>query len=243
MNNVHQVRRLPAAGVSALTLVLVALASGCGAPDTSDPLAEIADRYLRLATALTTSDPQSASGDTAAAATGVAASGPSDLDAIATQATDAIARLDRMDASTATAARRQWLRAQLTAVATRARQQNGATLSLVDELRDLYGVDPPGAELQDVGEARQRLERLLPGAGSAAARLDDFDATVVVPAPRLPALFERALEECRARTRDMVALPSDESVTVKYVVGESWSGFSRYEGHGYSVVSVNTDTR
>ena len=87
---------------------------------------------------------------------------------------------------------------------------------------------------------RQEIARLLPGTGDAAARLDAFEQQVIVPAPRVPAVFERALAECRARTRALVTLPPDESVSVTYVVGESWSGFSAYRGHGRSEVSVNT---
>lgn len=222
--------------------IAVALAAACARQTPPDPLDAIASQYITLATALMQRDAGAASGDTAPATVSPAtATPPMSLADLAAQAGATRARLGGLAHTDTTAARRRWLDAQLRAVEARARQLDGATLSLDDELRELYAVSLPArhdAELEDA--VRRRLEALLPGPGPAAARLDAFESDVVVPAPRLPAVFERALQECRTRTRRTVNLPADDSVSVKYVVGEAWSGFSSYQGHGRSVVSVNT---
>lgn len=156
-------------------------------------------------------------------------------------AADTLARLDRIGATDATRPRQQWLRAQLRALAARGDQQRGATLSAEDELRQLYGVGPLVSwEADASSQVRDQLDRLLPGTGDSSVRLENFEAMVTVPRPLLPAVFERALAECRMATRTQVPLPSHEAVSVRYIVDAPWSGFSTYQGNGQSLVTVNT---
>ena len=61
-----------------------------------------------------------------------------------------------------------------------------------------------------------------------------------MPADRLPAVFDRALAACRARTLSHVELPPTESIAVEYVRGAAWSGYSSYLGNGRSRLQVNT---
>jgi hypothetical protein len=84
------------------------------------------------------------------------------------------------------------------------------------------------------------LARRLPGTGTAATRLAAYDARFFVPEDRLAVVFERALEECRQRTRAQLDLPDGERVTVTYVTGRPWSGFSRFMGGGHSLIEINT---
>ncbi|MFN7916453.1 MAG: hypothetical protein U0Q55_14020 [Vicinamibacterales bacterium] len=230
------------AGLSlACTLVLGPLMGGCARTPTPSPLDRIALEYVDLANALMRLDPQAASGDTASEGLTGPNSTLAEANDIAEGAADAQRRLDALPAGGISGARRRWLRAQLRGVAARARQQLDGPLSLQDELLQFYGVSGPSEpERGLLDDTRQAIDRLLPGSGDAAARLEAFEADLMVPAPRLPAVFERALAECRARTAARMSLPPGESVTVKYVVGEPWSGFSTYHGHGRSVVSVNT---
>lgn len=202
------------------------------------PLDRIARQYVALAQASMQQDPQAASGDTTVPDVHLTAStGRS----IATDAADTLSDLERLPADARTDARRRWLRAQLRALAARAAQRAGTALPLQDEMRTLYAVrEPPLDRPEHFAQVRQEIERLLPGPGDGAARLDAFEQRVTVPAPRVPAVFERALAECRARTRTRITLPPGEAVSVRYVVGESWSGFSAFLGQGRSEVSVNT---
>jgi len=51
----------------------------------------------------------------------------------------------------------------------------------------------------------------------------------------------RAVDECRRRTLEHVALPGDAGVTVEYVHETPWSAFTRYRGRGRSTTQVNRD--
>ena len=227
-------------------LLAVALSVACS-PNrtvpaaTPTPIDDAAREYLRLAGQLTAQDAHSASGDSVSAPTLPAASAaPLSFNDIAAQARAAATTLAAAPPD-ADRARRDWLVAHLTAVGTRATMKSGARLTLREELSGLFGIaDAPAPAVADALEAtRAALLRQLPGAGSPGARLDAFDQQALVPAERMPQVFDRALDECRTRTRRLLPLPDAESVTVSYVRGEPWSGFSAYLGVGLSRIDVN----
>jgi hypothetical protein len=63
----------------------------------------------------------------------------------------------------------------------------------------------------------------------------------VIPRERLDATFKAAIDGCRARTLEHVALPAGESFKVEYVTNKSWSGYNWYQGGFRSLIQVNTD--
>jgi hypothetical protein len=87
---------------------------------------------------------------------------------------------------------------------------------------------------------RAQLERLLPGHGELAARYAAFDRMFLIAPDRLPAVFARAVEGCRAVTRAHLTLPPDERIDVEYAPVLAWSAFTRYEGVFKSRISINT---
>jgi hypothetical protein len=159
-------------------------------------------------------------------------------------ANDAIAAARRLrnlpEAAADVDLRARNLIAQLDAVAMRARQLNGERLAFADEMHGLFGVLPPAVhELANVNAVRAALERLLPGPGSLAERVADFESRFVIPPDKFEAVFGRALEGCRARTVARVELPAGEGVTVQYVSHRPWSGYTRYVGSYRSIVQIN----
>ena len=62
-----------------------------------------------------------------------------------------------------------------------------------------------------------------------------------IPRTRLDATFKAAIDGCRSRTLAHITLPADESFTVEYVTGKSWSGYNWYQGNYRSLIQVNTD--
>jgi hypothetical protein len=50
-----------------------------------------------------------------------------------------------------------------------------------------------------------------------------------------------ALDVCRRRTLEYIALPAGESVELSFVRYKPWSAFSRYLGHAHSLIQVNLD--
>ena len=131
--------------------------------------------------------------------------------------------------------------AQLTAMEARAEQLSGARLTWPDETARLIGDLPDWpADGSADANALRALDRLLPGRGPLPARFAAFEEHFAVPPDRLSAVLNRALTLCREATLTHVVLPPDEHLEVEYVPGASWSGFSRYQGHGRSIMQVNT---
>jgi hypothetical protein len=150
------------------------------------------------------------------------------------------------------APRRAFLLGQLQAIASRIDVVQGARPTFDEEARVLFGLDPRDAGARpDAGAAepsgagrpaaiRAALDRRLPGHGDLAARLDAFDRQFQVPADRIATVFARALDGCRAVTRDHVALPDRERVSVEYASDLPWAAFTRYQGQFVSRIVVNT---
>jgi hypothetical protein len=106
------------------------------------------------------------------------------------------------------------------------------------EARLIYGVKPSPRDDRHSTEALQTLEKLLPGPGSLAARVGRFRDRFVIPPGRRAAVFERALAECRGRTRAKWRLPAAEKLNVEWTsdVDAAWH---RYEGRNRSTLRLN----
>ena len=139
------------------------------------------------------------------------------------------------------ARRLAFLIAQLTAAQTRLRMIQGERLSFADEARGLYGVTPDIRPLTEYEPVLASIERLVPGSGPLADRVDAFQGRFVIPRDRLDAVMRAAIDECRRRTVGHIALPEGEAFTLEFVTGRSWSGYNWYQGHYRSLIQVNTD--
>jgi hypothetical protein len=72
-------------------------------------------------------------------------------------------------------------------------------------------------------QERAELERLLPGPGDHPRALRRVRPRFLIPRNRLPAVLSRAIEGCRAATREHVTLPAGEGVDVEFVPDLAWS--------------------
>jgi hypothetical protein len=166
-------------------------------------------------------------------------------------------------------ARRLFLLRQTRAIVSRIDIVRGARPSFSAEARTLFGLGQDGsasaayaasasapealrrdrsarpAYAADAASARQASEvyaelgRLLPGTGDLLARYAAFDGRFLIPRDRLPAVLSRAIEGCRAATREHVTLPPGERVDVEYVPDLAWSAYTRYQGHATSRIQIN----
>jgi hypothetical protein len=137
--------------------------------------------------------------------------------------------------------RKRFLIAQLTAARHRLRLLQGERLSFAEEARGIYGVALNLRPLSDYDPILARIERLVPGPGPLAERVDAFMDRFVIPAARLDAVMRAAIAECRRRTVAHIPLPADEAFTLEFVTGRSWSGYNWYQGNYRSLIQVNTD--
>ena len=145
------------------------------------------------------------------------------------------------DGDSLDARRVRFLAAQLTAAATRLRMLQGEKLSFADEAKGLFGVAPEIKPLTAYDPVLARIDALVPGSGPLAERVDAFQNRFNIPADRLKPVFDAAIAECRRRTLGHIALPKNESFTLEFVTGKSWSGYNYYKGNAHSLIQVNTD--
>jgi hypothetical protein len=145
-------------------------------------------------------------------------------------------RLDPMERR-----RRDFLLAQLKAASTRLAMMQGAKFTFADEAERLFGVRPELKPLSDYDPVLARIERLVPGKGALADRVDAFHERFTIPKDRLEPVMRAAIAECRRRTLEHIALPAKERFTLEFVTGKSWGGYNWYKGDSNSLIQINTD--
>ena len=165
---------------------------------------------------------------------------------LASEASSLVARMEAVPepADAMLRLRRTYLTRQLQAVNARVAMLGGKKLTFDEESQALYDAVAPVNTEEHFRAVRDELDRVLPGKGSSASLLDRYEAfrkEFTVPKEKVDAVFRAAIGECRDRTTRHLSLPADESFTVEYVTGKSWSGYNWYQGHYKSLIQVNTD--
>jgi hypothetical protein len=139
------------------------------------------------------------------------------------------------------ARRVRFLLAQLTAAGTRLRMLQGEKLSFDQEALGLFGVHPRLQPLSAYDPVLASIDKLVPGKGALAERVDAFQERFTIPRQRLEPVFRAAIAECRARTVRHIPVPGGERFDLGFVTGKSWSGYNYYKGNYVSRIEVNTD--
>jgi hypothetical protein len=231
---------LPAAKQVCLSLTIAVCLSACrGSPTAA--LDAAAEFYVRAALALGERDADSLDiyyGPGAWRADARARHLP--LDDIRAATVPFIASLDGRPFDNAEAeARRLFLLRQTRAIVSRVDIVRGARPPFAEEVRTLFGLEWQDRRDGQENAIRAQLERLLPGPGDLSARYAAFDRRFLVPRDRLAAVMSRAIDGCRAATREHVALPPGERVDVEYVPDLAWSAYARYQGQATSRIQIN----
>lgn len=138
-------------------------------------------------------------------------------------------------------ARARSLRAMLVAARTRLRMMTGQRLSFAEEAAGQFATTPVLQPLSHYDAILTGLERLVPGEGPLAVRVDAFNDRYTIPTNRLRPVFEAAIAECRRRTLRHFTLPEGESFTMEFVTDQPWSGYNYYQGNYRSLIQINTD--
>jgi hypothetical protein len=133
------------------------------------------------------------------------------------------------------------LRGMLIAADTRLQMLQGTKFSFDDEARGQFATVPDLKPLSHYDPVLASLEKLIPGEGELAGRVDAFNERYVIPNDRLQSVFGAAIAECKKRTAEHIALPVGENFTMEFVTGKTWSGYNYYKGGYKSLIQVNTD--
>jgi hypothetical protein len=134
-----------------------------------------------------------------------------------------------------------WLRDQAAGLRTYAGVLAGEACSYADEVEGCYGLRPVRTDEAVFEEAHERLDELLPGEGTLAERYERWESSTRVPAELIEPTMAAVIEEARAATRRLVALPEGEGVAVEVVHDGPWVAFCDYQGDLRSRISVNVD--
>ena len=131
----------------------------------------------------------------------------------------------------------------LAAIAARVDLLTGVRLSYDAESRAFFGVAPETADDPRPGDTQAAIADIVGRGERLVDRYAAFAERFTIPADRVPAVMQAAIDACRQRTLAHVALPPGERVTLELVRDKPWSAFSRYRGDGLSVIQINTDFR
>src|SRR5438128_227130 len=134
-----------------------------------------------------------------------------------------------------------WLRDQVVGLRTYAGVLAGESGSYADEVEGCYGVRPSYTDEAVFTAAHERLEELLPGDGPLAERYERWQDSIRVPTEQVERTVAAVIEEARAWTRRLVALPDGEGVVLEIVRDRPWWAFCSYLGDLRSRIVVNVD--
>lgn len=211
-----------------------------GLPEGADPLAEVAERYVKLVLAVGRHDPgfvDAYYGPPAWKAESERGE-PKPLQDLLAEASALLAATRRAPLSP----RQAFLDRQLVAVDAHLRRLGGERMSLAKEARLLFDIDPPAVDPKVLERAGATLSAVLPGNGDVESRMEAFRKRYQVPPERLEAVVDLTLAELRRRTAAMAALPAGERFEVVYVSGQPWGAYNWYQGGFASRIEINTDS-
>ena len=158
--------------------------------------------------------------------------------ALVTAARNLLAKIPSLDTSEG---RKGYLTKQVEAMLTNARRVAGEEIPYREEVRLLFDIEPKATPEGIYDAAISDLDALLPGDGPIAERMVAWRQSYVVPPETARRLVDVILPELRARTQELVNLPEDESIEIRMVQDQPWSGYNWYLGSGRSRVDLNTD--
>jgi hypothetical protein len=158
--------------------------------------------------------------------------------ALVTAAQELLARIPLLDA---TESRKGYLTKQVEAMLTTARRVAGEELPYREEVRLLFDIEPKATPEGIYDAAISDLDTLIPGDGPIAERMVTWRQSYAIPPETARRLVDVILPELRARTQEFVHLPDDESIEIRMVQNQPWSGYNWYLGNGRSRVDLNTD--
>ncbi len=131
------------------------------------------------------------------------------------------------------------LNKQLLALRAKIDLLGGVKMSFDEESRALYDIVAPVYDPNSFQRVIDRMDKLLPGAGSVAERFNRFRQTFTIPADRLENVLTTAIEEYRRRTLTHLPLPAGESCRLQLVSGQPWGAALTYQGKNVSLMAVN----
>ena len=121
------------------------------------------------------------------------------------------------------------------------RRLQGESLSVAQETRLLYDLDPRRYPESYFQEALEELAREFPGPGELAEKVAAWRARLSLAPDKVEPLARWVLEVVRQRTLALLGLPPGEQVDLAFVHDKPWSGYNYYQGNYRSHIELNLD--
>ncbi len=137
--------------------------------------------------------------------------------------------------------RSTYLAKQVDSLIARCQMTQGVVFPFDEESQKHYDVVAPHREDSFYASVGKELDPMLPGTGSLGDRYEQFRSQFVIPADKVDAVFQAAIDEARQRTKAHIELPPNESFRLEYVTGEVWSAYNWYQGNASSLIQINLD--
>jgi hypothetical protein len=154
---------------------------------------------------------------------------------------DAAALLERIERDVPEPDRRDWLTLQTLALRTQAEALAGHALPYLDHVERCFAWRPARRDEALFEAAAARIDELLPGDGTVAARLQAWDDRFVIPSERVLAVATWLAERYRERSRATFGLPDGEELRIRIVRDQPWTGYNWFDGARRSRVDINVD--
>jgi hypothetical protein len=123
----------------------------------------------------------------------------------------------------------------------RARMLLGETFSFAEEARLIYDASIPQYDLTKFDHALSEINKLVPGEGDVAQRVDAFRKQFAIAEEKVSEVLNLAIAECKKRSDKYISLPNNERFDLEYVTDKSWSGYNWYQGDNKSLMQINQD--
>ena len=235
-------------------LPLTLLASGCSSVPSpsvasqaaaSMSLTDVSDAYIQLTLEAGTHEAEYVDAYYGPAALqSAAAANPRSLGDLIAQARTLTAAIDAAlpgIQSLPDRRRARALRGMLVAANTRLQMLQGRKFAFNAEAEGQFATVPELMPLAHYDAILVGLEKLIPGDGPLATRVDSFNENYTVPKDRMKPVFDAAIAECKRRTEAHINLPAGETFDMEFVTGKPWSGYNYYKGNYKSLIQINTD--
>jgi hypothetical protein len=159
---------------------------------------------------------------------------------------DLAARVNQLAADVAQmyewdAQRLDFLVRQISAMQMSLRLLGGENISLAEEVRGLYDVEPTWKDESNFLEAQKQWGDILPPGGSLSERRERWKKSLEVPIEKVKELLPYMIKTLQEAAHKKFNLPETESFVVEFVSNQPWSAYNWYLGNFKSRIDLNTD--
>jgi hypothetical protein len=137
--------------------------------------------------------------------------------------------------------RKDFLARQTNAMQMSLRLLGGEKVSLAEEVRELYDVQPEWKSETIFEEAHRELDQILPVGGSLLERNQNWKKSIEIPPEKVQEVLLLVTERLRGLAHQKFNLPEEESFTVEFVSNQPWGAYNNYLGNYRSLIQINTD--